>query len=296
MNYSSYFVDAPHYWPEAALPIAYAMACVEVVARRNKKASKIYRKIVEAWGHQGVYNTSESIFSEVPDYEEKIKEAFIHPEKEFLPDPNKPFKDLEKNIDEIAQSILDESLLEKEGTEEIKSEEEKDFDDMAGMISLIFEFIIVGFNRESDIEKGIFKVSMGDTSFWLIQAIEIRTSLEYYNITLEKIRNYYKMRKYKGKVLDFHDILTNQPMSRWHRRIIAAGKAHKLKLKNDRIFVDAAEQWYKCRILYPSINKYCEAQSKLNEKVKLDEKNIYKQIKPCDEALGYQGRIKKRSD
>jgi hypothetical protein len=34
----SWFRDTPHYWAEASLPLAYAMACVEVVCRSSEKA------------------------------------------------------------------------------------------------------------------------------------------------------------------------------------------------------------------------------------------------------------------
>lgn len=30
---TSWFRDAPHYWAEASLPLAYAVACVEVVSK-----------------------------------------------------------------------------------------------------------------------------------------------------------------------------------------------------------------------------------------------------------------------
>jgi len=35
---SSWFRDTPHYWAEASLPLAYAVACVEVVYKSSEKA------------------------------------------------------------------------------------------------------------------------------------------------------------------------------------------------------------------------------------------------------------------
>jgi hypothetical protein len=35
---ASWFRDAPHYWAEASLPLAYAVACVEVVSEMSGKA------------------------------------------------------------------------------------------------------------------------------------------------------------------------------------------------------------------------------------------------------------------
>ena len=44
----SWFRGTPHYWAEASLPLAYAVACVEVVRQNCEKAGALYDKIVEA--------------------------------------------------------------------------------------------------------------------------------------------------------------------------------------------------------------------------------------------------------
>ena len=38
----SWFRDTPHYWSEASLPLAYAVACVEVVCKSSEKAGILY--------------------------------------------------------------------------------------------------------------------------------------------------------------------------------------------------------------------------------------------------------------
>jgi hypothetical protein len=38
----SWFRGIPHYWAEASLPLAYAVACVEVVCENSEKAGIIY--------------------------------------------------------------------------------------------------------------------------------------------------------------------------------------------------------------------------------------------------------------
>ncbi len=40
----SWFRDTPHYWAEASLPLAYAVACVEVVFRSSEKVRTLYNK------------------------------------------------------------------------------------------------------------------------------------------------------------------------------------------------------------------------------------------------------------
>lgn len=41
---TSWFRDTPHYWAEASLPLAYAVACVEVVCKSSEKAGVLYNK------------------------------------------------------------------------------------------------------------------------------------------------------------------------------------------------------------------------------------------------------------
>ena len=47
---TSWFRDTPHYWAEASLPLAYALACVEVVYKSSEKAGILYNKpdVIEA--------------------------------------------------------------------------------------------------------------------------------------------------------------------------------------------------------------------------------------------------------
>jgi hypothetical protein len=49
MEYESWFRDSPHCWAQASLPLAYAVACAEVVCRSSEKARRLYNRIVEAW-------------------------------------------------------------------------------------------------------------------------------------------------------------------------------------------------------------------------------------------------------
>ena len=58
---TSWFRDTPHYWAEASLPLAYAVACVEVVCKSSEKARILYNRIIEAWSDAGVKAISNSI-------------------------------------------------------------------------------------------------------------------------------------------------------------------------------------------------------------------------------------------
>ena len=274
---TSWFRDTPHYWAEASLPLAYAVACVEVVSKSSERARILYNKIIEAWTGAGIKAISDEISSIIPESgKEKIRKALIHPETELLPDPNRPFKDLEKLFTGMK---VNEDFLKTEETAKLEC--------------LISKFIIVGFNRESDIEQGRHRVIPSEKAPWLIWAVAIRTALESYNITFERVRDFYKVRKRKGKIIDFHKVLTEQPMSRLHREMVKSSKAVDLKLKNDKTIVEAARRWYQCRVVYPSIKKFCDAKS--SEGIALELQNVDKQIEPCDAAVGYIRGLRRKT-
>jgi len=67
MNGTSWFRDTPHYWAEASLPLAYAVACVEVVCDSSEKARLLYNRIIEAWSEAGIKAIFEEIASIKPD-------------------------------------------------------------------------------------------------------------------------------------------------------------------------------------------------------------------------------------
>lgn len=55
---TSWFRDTPHRWSSASLPLAYAVACVEVVCERSEKARILYN-LLEAsiyyhWTNMGM--------------------------------------------------------------------------------------------------------------------------------------------------------------------------------------------------------------------------------------------------
>lgn len=88
----SWFGENAHRWPLVALPMAYAMACVEIVSEKSEKAGAIYRQIIEAWGKPGIKAVYKEIIFKVSDSEkEEWKRMLIYPEIMYSPDANKPF-------------------------------------------------------------------------------------------------------------------------------------------------------------------------------------------------------------
>jgi hypothetical protein len=286
----SWFKNDPYRWSQASLPFAYATACVEVVINESGKAREIYSDLVKAWGKTNTKDIYEKITAEVPESEkERVKEAFLHPEKELYPDPNKPFIEFEKIVKSFDLSEADLEAIDK--NLKFSKDDLKEFTKMFDMVILYLEFVKVGFNRETDVDKDKLKVSPLNQVPWLMMAVLIKSIFDYYGITIEKLSRFFNVKKYKGKVIDFHKVLTEETMSRWHRKLVASGKAVNMTLKNDRTIKEAAEIWYQCRVVYSSVAKYCDAQSEKG--ILLNPKNIEGQIKPCDKAVGYVGRLKR---
>jgi hypothetical protein len=73
--------------PIAALPFAYASACVEEVIKRSKKAKNMCDEMVEVWGKTHTQKIREELTTEVPKLErERVRQAFLNPENELYPD------------------------------------------------------------------------------------------------------------------------------------------------------------------------------------------------------------------
>ena len=158
-NNDSWFKGDPNRWPVATLPMAYASACVEVLTKKSEKGKVIYSQLVEAWGEANTQKMWEEIMAELSESDkERINQAFLHPEKELSPDVNKPYKDFEDMIKNI--EINDEFIWHDDKTRKLFPADKRNEEKYTNFIRLILEFILVGFNRESDVENGRFRVAV----------------------------------------------------------------------------------------------------------------------------------------
>ena len=66
------FGEHAHRWQDAGQPMAYAMACVEVVANSSPRAGELYRELVAAWAAPGVKALYKEVMASVP--EEDVQE------------------------------------------------------------------------------------------------------------------------------------------------------------------------------------------------------------------------------
>ncbi len=286
-NDNSWFGEYAHRNPDAALPIMYTMACIEIVSCNSTRAKAIYNEIVKAWGKPGVKELYDKLISEFSDEEKGYMENMArNPELAFEGDVNKPWNDL---VGLVSNPDFENIAFTGTWKEALDSLDMK-YQDVWNLFRLIFDFIFNGFNRERDIEEKKFKVIPSVEPPWLLNMIMYRTLMEYKHITLDRLIKIYKVREYKGKTYNFEYILTQQLYNRMHRRLVAAGKGTKMKLKHDYKYLDAAWLWYQCRVAYPNIDNFLDSEAKKGN-LNLDFKNVQKQVKICDDALGYMKRV-----
>jgi len=148
----SWFGENAYRAPDAARPIQYAIACLEVVLENSEKAREIFDKIVEAWSKPGIHSVYEKIMSNVSGKEKEELHTIIKDAPEiFEDDPNRPFQNLGETLSQNDVTYEDiESYL--ESPEEIQWLEHWE-----AIALLILELVIVGFNREEDAKKAYIK-------------------------------------------------------------------------------------------------------------------------------------------
>lgn len=285
---ASWFDEHAYRWPSTALPVAYALACVEVACKSSEKAGGLFQQIIEACGKPGIKAVIEKIISN--EEKEELKQMLKGWKAEFAGDVNKPFKALEEIGSD--NDLINAFLKAKAGTFSVSQEEEKDW---ARLIRLIRKFTLAGFNRKSDIRKGKYRVEPTEKPPWLLIAVIYRALFQYMAFSPEMLNRTFKRRMVKGKTYDLEKVMTQQRPSRMYRNLVANAKKAGMLLKNDKTIMKAARRWYQCRVVYPSVNEFCVAESRKEIIIILDPKNVDKEIRPCDEALAYQGRRRTQS-
>ena len=273
---TSWFGENAYRAPDAAKPILYAVACLEVVLENSEKARAILDQIVEAWSKPGIHSVYEKLICNVSEEEKEELQKIIKNAPDLLEeDPNKPFENLGETLTQTDVTYEDiESHLE-------SPEELQWLEDWENIAILILELVIVGFNREEEATKGIYKVVPSEESRWLILAIVFRSLFEHKHIPFDNSKT------------ALEKMSAESNANRKYRRLVARAKKIGMKLTNDRIYMDAARRWYQCRIVHTSIDKYIAAGA---EGYLLDRENLRKQIRLCDKAVGYTGCIKKQTD
>ena len=266
-------------------------ACLGVVLESSDKAWGIYKEIVESY--------------RLPDIREALNRLAHEAE------PGKAVGMLQQNIEElkVRQSdnldktkplVADGGLLKglNDRVSEYSDVFAKSFDMESGDIlsvdfrywlGLIEELIRVGFNRESEQARGIYKVKLADSPL-LALAIQIRSFAEYNRLELV-MDDKTKAVRVSGRTYDLSRFLADVATSRAYRdQRKAYRQAGYIPLQDETIGRNAW-WWYESRVEYSGPEEFTMKMWRrdLDEDLltkKLDPSNVSREIRAYDEAIG----------
>lgn len=246
-------VSSGYYMPES-MPLVLCGACLIIALEYSKKAKDIYNQIVESY--------------RLPD----IKEMFNELDSQ-LTKPGSNLINCMKN-EEYGQIVGKWFDLERD---KIKS---VDFKYWHGLIN---ELIRVGFNQESEQDKGIYKIK-GESSPTMVNTIMIRSLAQYNHVELvnDKAK---KAIKIAGRTYDFTKLIELSSTTRRYRDHTKAYKKAGYKRHQDEKIAQIAAYWYLSRVKYSGPTEFCNEASRNG--IILDESNVSNEIRQCDYAMGY---------
>lgn len=267
---NNYLPDLPDaiYWPFKRLPgsklAAYAMACVETALKYSEKARAIYDGIVvQSW--------------ELPDCQAMICEF-----TRYKQDTRTWLRSLDKAVvrkDPLADfpTAWTDVIM--------KAKDNADFHKLLARAAYL---VLVGFNREIDLQNQMPKILLEKTPY-LGMAIVVHSLLDYLAIKPELKGPRALSDESSARFIQFCHTLASNPTTR-KRREIKHTIVQKLRCEGYTSchfgkLSKVAEQWYKCRVNPGTIEAYRDELA--NEYIYLERSNIEKAIAPCDEATGY---------
>ena len=268
--------NGKRYAPET-MPFVYSAACLMVIVQQIDEAKGIYQKIVNCYELPEMVSMFDAMIQRMPLQQESVKE---------LLETNKDKKSLERIMlfweKQKKKVVGDFGWIKPWADVEHNELKSKDF---KYWFDLVDELIKVGFNSKDNQRKGKYKVNIKKAEPLLL-AILYRSYADYRGAELIVDANGIIGMRDGGKFYDLSKVFNVKLGSRRWRRDATRLKKAGYTLTHDKIINRIAETWYKCRIVYPSVEKYVDAQSFEGNLLEL--KNVEKEVKLCDDALGYK--------
>lgn len=246
-------VSVRYYMPES-MPLVLCGACLMIALEYSKKVKDIYNQIVESY--------------RLPD----IKEMFNELDSQ-LKNPGSNLINCMEN-EEYGQIVGKWFDLERDRIKSV------DFKYWHGLIN---ELIRVGFNKESEQDKGIYEIK-GESSPTMVNTIMIRSLAQYNHVELvnDKAK---KAIKIAGRTYDLTRLIGINPTTRRYRDITKAYKKAGYRRHQDEKIVQIAAYWYGSRVVYSGPMEFCK--QALRNGFILDAANVSNEIRECDYAMGY---------
>lgn len=270
-----------HYYLPEFLPFIYCFACLVIVLEYSKEAKKIYEEIKRYWELPGCKSL-------VKRTEEKVKD------KKKLVNDILAASGISKNEDNTMKMEKAPALV--GGLKDVISQyayiEEVQLlfnrgtkGDLEKVIKKIDELIKIGFNRESEKSKGIYKLT-SETSGTLAETICLYSLYEIRRINLTLLGKLPAIIKRK-KTITFEDLIENRAKRRSHEKLSHEYIKGGFRLKDEYSIAQKAKMWYGSRVIYSGPEEFCR-ESLLKNELDNVRSTVSHQIAEIDEAMGYQ--------
>jgi hypothetical protein len=271
------------YYPPEMMPFALCAGVLEIVLQQNERAKKLYERMKEYCSLPGCKETFDRLENEIPNGEALVK-AIV----------KKAGYNFKKPPDENNQMVYARGLL--SGTKKLvinyaerylpwvlfRNKRSRDF---RKLCSCVNDFIIVGFNNESDLQKGKHKVT-AISSNTLVLTIFFRTFADIYKLNLDDWGKIMVFRSGK-KTYNMTAVMNGKMSVRGHRSLVGQYRSAGFALKHDEKLNTVAWRWYQSRVVFSGPEEYCR-QLYLTSGEDVDPANVSKEIQDCDKAIGYE--------
>jgi hypothetical protein len=248
-------VSLRYYLPEA-MPLVLCGACLTVVLEKSEEARGIYREIVESYRLPDIEAAFKKLRRELPPREviamwkenvEALRSRQSENKEEarlLLPDGDF-FTRLNDKTSGYSYAFEKWFNLDRE---EILSPNFRHW------WELINSLIRVGFNRKSDRDEGIYKVT-GEKSAFLFFAIDMRAFAEHRGVGVVN-DDRAKVVRIGETTYDLTTLLAVRPMTRRHRLWTKSYKQAGYRLVHDHKIERSAGWWYESRVVYSSPEQF----------------------------------------
>jgi hypothetical protein len=263
----------------------YCFLCLEIAKKKSKKVKVLYDRLVESVGLPELKAVQEKLKSIVPtssvlmkilNDESESKVARARKENKVWFPNAQAYKNIGNKI--MSRGFNPVKLF------FIRRRMAKS-GDVAYFQTLCEEVIKVGFNKESDQLKGIYKVT-ASTAPSLVEVIFFMAFGQSRGAKITEKNGQYTL-KMNGKYYDLTNIIVPKTSDRTHRLLTKSFKDSGYSLEHAETIVHIVERWYECRVIHSGIEDYCNDMEIQGKADGLDVANISKSIKECDEAMGY---------
>lgn len=275
-------VTAGYLLPEV-MPYLYCLGCLVIALKKSGKAKRIYDRIVESYKLPRLKSMFDMLQDMIPSGE-SMKNILKEESAPKVAQAKRELKLWFPDKDSFA-NVFEKILGSMPEAEPPLSEKEtmKVVEDLTYWLNQVGDLIQVGFNRESEQARGIYKVTIS-SSQTLMLVILAMSFAESRGFELTEEDGEYTV-KLDGKYYDITNTIAPENTDRGHRLITQGLKEYGYALKHSDKIAQVAERWYQSRVVYSGIGEYCNQSA--FKGIRVSYANVSKEIKDCDKAMGY---------